>query len=98
MRGGVAALAGSLEFPFQLAGSRVNRIEVAVETPEINRTRGNSRRRRNAPLGFEFPSHTSSRGVQRVKKMVAASNVKRATRTRGRRKNLALRVKLPLNF
>ena len=80
MRGGVAALARRLEFPFQLAAGGINSVEVAVEASEIDNASADGRRRSNAAIGLEFPLERASGGVERIEKVVAAANIQYAVR------------------
>src|SRR5271154_3708857 len=98
MSGSEAALAGSLKFPFQFARGGIHRVEVAIETAEINDAFRNGGRRRNSACGLEFPLESAGSSIESVKVVITTADIDSARGDSGGGEDLAVCVKLPLCF
>ena len=73
-----------LELPFLLAGFRVEGVEVAVPTTDIDNPRGNGRGGMHHPVRVKFPLQPPRLGLECVNVAVAAAEVHPAVRERRR--------------
>jgi hypothetical protein len=89
----VAPLSGGLEVPFQLAGRRIQGVEIAIVGAELSQPPCHRRGRRDPALRFEFPLQCAGFSVDGIKVPVCAhknqvANHYPAMRQRGRQHEL----------